>query len=104
LKVGYRETPFGARLGAVSQLEHWAKTRDRFRAARIATQAPQGAVFTMGRTNSGSDVALQAGAGHAGLILADEGSHVRTIEGNTSNAVMSRRRRKSSLRGWFAWW
>lgn len=100
----YRDIPFGTRFGAVSQVEAWAKTRDVFVVSRIATVAAQGSIFTMDRASSGSDPSKAIAAGHTGLVVEDLGDRVRTIEGNTGNAIASRERRKSSLRGWVDWW
>ena len=104
LGVGYAQTPFGTRFGAVAQIEDWAKDTTRFTRSLVASTAPQGAIFTMDRANSGSDPATQITSGHTGLVVEDQGRTVRTIEGNTSNAVQSRIRRKSTLRGWVDWW
>jgi hypothetical protein len=99
----YGETPFGRRIAAVAGLQRWAVHHDRWLDADTAAPAAPAAVFTMGRTGSGSDAGHNPNAGHCGLVVADEGEWLRTIEGNTNNRVASRRRRKTSLRGWFTW-
>lgn len=109
LKEGLRATrwediPFGDRFGAVSQIEDWARNGGRAIRPRVSVPAEPGAIFTMSRGGSGSDPSEAVTAGHTGLVLADEGAFVRTIEGNTSNGVFSRRRRKSSLRYLHRWW
>jgi hypothetical protein len=58
----------------------------------------------MGRGRSGSDSAAPTGAGHTGVVVADDKTHVITVEGNTANAVGSRRRRKTDLSGFVTWW
>lgn len=100
----YADIPLGARLGGVSQIERWGKANDRFIRSRVATVAQPGSIFTMSRLGSGSDPSDTVRSGHCGFILADEGAWVTTIEGNSGNAVRSRRRRKSSFRGWVTWW
>lgn len=105
LAVGdYSATPFGRRFGAVAQIEAWAKREDRFTVARAGREAPVGAIFTMSRSGSGSDPSTAIRAGHTGFVLRNDGSRVVTLEGNTSNAVKSRSRRKTTLRGWVRWW
>lgn len=109
LKVGlnaptYATIPFGDRFGAVSQIEDWGKANSRFDRSLVATTAAPGAIFTMDRTASGSDPSAAIGSGHTGLVIEDLGDALFTIEGNTSNAVATRTRKKSTLRGWVRWW
>ena len=100
----YKDIPFGARFGAVKQIEDWAKANGRFHKALASSPAPVGSIFTMARKGSSSDPSEELHAGHAGFILADLGTEVVTIEGNTHNAVLRRVRRKTSFRGWASWW
>jgi hypothetical protein len=100
----WAEIPFGARLAAVSEIERWAKKRSTFERAMASTAVEPASIFTMSRSGSGSDTSPTAGAGHTGLVVSDDGSHVITIEGNTGNAVGSRRRRKTMLSGFVTWW
>lgn len=74
--------------------------------------APAGSIFVMYREGSGSDAgsahsAGQSkwdGLGHTGLVLADQGDQVLTLDGNVSDKVWSGTRRKSSLLGYITWW
>lgn len=97
--------PFPRWFGGVAQGEDWARKERRFTSrAKHSGPWPQGAIFTMGREGSGSDPSTSIRNGHTGLVLADDGDYVLTIEGNTSNAVLSKRRRKTDLRGFITWW
>jgi len=102
--VSYNDIPFGKRLGAVAQIQAWGKSTGRFTKATASVIADPGCIFVMSRAGSGSDAAATTGAGHTGLVVADDRTHVLTIEGNTGNAVGSRRRRKTELSGFVTWW
>jgi hypothetical protein len=105
LNVGaWTEIPFGARLAAVSEIERWGRQNDRLVRAMASTVVEAASIFTMSRSGSSSDTTPQPGAGHTGLVVRDDGSHVITIEGNTTNAVGSRRRRKTTLGAFLRWW
>jgi len=95
---GWDEIPFGSWFGGAQQIEDWGKERGSFHRALILQSVASGSIFSMNR--GGSTVR----AGHAGLVIADDIEHVITIEGNISNGVWSRRRRKDSLRGVIYWW
>lgn len=96
--------PFPAWFGATAQIEAWGKEKNRFTSSGGSTAWPAGAIFTMSRAGSGSDSSTAIRSGHVGLIVADEGQKVVTIEGNTGDAVAWQRRPKSSLRGYVVWW
>jgi hypothetical protein len=106
LGVGdYRRIPFGARFGAVSQIERWARSGNRLFVPPAFPHSVVGSIFTMGRHGSGSDLSTSITAGHTGLVInLDEDGNYITIEGNTSNSVRSMRRRPSTLRGLVMWW
>ena len=101
----YIPHPFPRWFGAVAQIEDWANETGRFHTfTGDPGECPPGAIFTMARGKSGSDPQTAIRNGHTGLVIADEGDHVVTIEGNTGNAVETRRREKTGLRGWVRWW
>lgn len=111
LKVGlktrtYSATPLGRRVGAVSQLERWGRREGRYTSARRRGGDGElaGVIFTMSRTGSGSDLHGNTNAGHTGLVLRSEGPFFFTVEGNTGNAVASRKRRWSTARAVISWW
>jgi len=102
---GWSEIPFGDWFGGAQQIEDWGKARGTFHRATADRPAPAGTIFSMGRGGSGSDSGgATARAGHVGLVVVDDGTHVVTIEGNVSNGVRSYRRKKDSLRGFIDWW
>jgi len=93
--------PFKKFFGGASQIENWGK--DRRRQASSDSPLP-GDIFTMGRSASGSDATQALEAGHTGFVLSDQGRYVCTLEGNISNGVFSRTRKKTSLRWFIRWW
>jgi hypothetical protein len=103
-KTSYDQIPFGKRLGSVYQIEAWAKAGGRIFRPDEFPLDPAGAIFTMGRAGSGSDLTSSVSAGHTGLVLCRQGDLLVTIEGNTGNAVKSLTRRPSTLRGLVKWW
>lgn len=100
----WRETPFGARFGAVSQIVDWARSNQRLVQPANAGVIEPGTVFVMRRAGSGSDEASGAGAGHTGIVVKDEGARLITVEGNTGNRVWSHARLKAQLTGFVTWW
>ena len=96
--------PFKEYFGGPSAAEKWAKNLGTLERARAGYKALPGAIFTMGRGGSGSDPTVAVGAGHIGMVIADDGNHIITIEGNVSNSVKSLRRRKTDLRYFMNWW
>ncbi len=97
--VDWKKHPFGAWFGGVAQIKQWGKDHGRF------SKIPQpGDIFVMPRAGSSSDPSRSTRAGHCGLVVAVDGKHVHTIDGNVSNCVDSRYRRISSLSGFVRWW
>ena len=103
-KTSYDQIPFGKRLGSVYQIESWGKKQGRIFRPHEFPGDPSGAIFTMGRAGSGSDLSSSVAAGHTGLVLCKQGDLLVTVEGNTGNAVKSLTRRPSTLRGLVKWW
>lgn len=99
----WADIPFGEWFGGVAEICDWANKRACYH-QRHAREWPAGAIFTMGRSHSGSDAATTSRAGHTGFVVADDGDGVITVEGNTGNGVRSRRRKKSDLDGYVTWW
>lgn len=74
--------------------------------------APAGSIFVMYRAGSGSDAAggrsaslkKWEGPGHTGIVIADLGDRVLTIEGNVGDRVWTGSRKKTELLGYIAWW
>ena len=97
--------PFPKWFGGVAQIEEWAEEHDVFtKRTKFKGDWPVGAVFTMGRSGSGSDPSTSIRNGHTGLVVADIGGAILTVEGNTGNAVLHKVRKKTSLRGFAKWW
>ena len=80
----------------------WAEERDALLPA--GGPAPVGSIFLMVREGSGSDTSSGSAAGHCGIVVADHGETVETVEGNVSNRVVRRTRKKSELSGFVQWW
>lgn len=100
----WKDIPFGGWFGGVSQIEDWGKKTNRWMAPVPVVVSP-GALFTISRGQSGSDVAQAPRAGHVGFVVCDNGDgSVTTIEGNVSNQVGYHKRKKSALRGVVTWW
>lgn len=95
--------PFPKWFGGVAQIEEWAgdafNKRTKFKGAW-----PTGAIFTMGRSGSGSDPSTSIRNGHTGLVVIDDGDTILTVEGNTGNSVAHKVRKKTALRGFVTWW
>jgi hypothetical protein len=103
-KEEWKDIPLGNWWGGASQLEKWGDKNDRSRTCFAPKIVEPGTIFTMARGSSGSDSSSSAKAGHTGYVVADDGDHVITIEGNVGDKVQSRRRRKDSLRFFITWW
>lgn len=101
-KKKWSDIPLGNWWGAVSQIESWAKKNGKSHPTSVL--AEPGMIFTMGRSSSSSDSSASTTAGHTGYVVADDGTHIITVEGNVSNKVQSRRRQKSDLRSFIVWW
>ena len=97
----WEDIVFGRWFGGVTQTRKWAEKEGVWR-EEIGYCFP-GELFVMGRRGSGSDSTRSATAGHIGIILFDEGDSVRTVEGNASNGVRSRSRKKVDLWGIVDW-
>lgn len=97
----WQDTPMRRWLGGVTQWENWAGGNGCMLPG-VAPALP-GDVFTMGRAGSMSDTSNHHRAGHCGLVLWADDTHIVTIEGNTSNRVASKRRARSSLRHLIRW-
>ena len=95
-------TPFGRWFGGVWQIHRWGEERGCLFDADSHTSR-SGEIFLMSRTGSLSDPSRTTRAGHCGLVLADKGDRVVTIEGNTKNSVRSLTRKKSSLESFVRW-
>lgn len=96
--------PFERFFGGPNPAEKWAKDLGILEKAKASYKALPGTIFTMGRGGSGSDPTAATGAGHIGIVISDDGNHIITIEGNISNSIGSRRRRKTELRYFMIWW
>lgn len=95
-------TPFGKWFGGAWQIKEWGENRGCLYEASSHTSR-SGEVFLMSRAGSSSDPSRSTRAGHCGLVLADQGDRVITIEGNTKNAVRSLSRKKSTLDSFVRW-
>jgi len=100
----WKDTPFETWYGGAEQIRQWGSTHGCLHKASTSQKVEVGEVFVMSRSGSGSDVSSSVSAGHVGLVVYDDGDAVVTIEGNTSNAVKSLRRKKSSILGFIKWW
>jgi hypothetical protein len=93
--------------GGPAPVEEWARTEGfPMWAASGRGQVLPGDVFTQARDGSGSDATQAVDAGHIGLVVGvdpDDSQYVITIEGNISQGVGSRRRRKRDLRYFIRW-
>tara|TARA_R110000824_G_scaffold53670_1_gene148392 strand:+ start:181 stop:903 length:723 start_codon:yes stop_codon:yes gene_type:complete len=99
---GWDTTPFGKWFGGVWQIRKWADERGSLYGASGHDSA-SGEIFLMSRTGSFSDPSRTTRAGHCGLVLADHGDRIITIEGNTSNGVRSMTRKKSAIESFVRW-
>lgn len=96
--------PFGTWFGGVTQIRDWGRECGKYTDFAGGKACPAGSVFVMAREGSGSDPGGTLKLGHTGMIVADLGDQVLTIEGNISNSVGTRKRRKSDLVGYVIWW
>lgn len=97
--VDWSRHPFGSWLGAIAAIQDWAKARGCW-----YRQPLPGDIFTMPRAGSSSDPGQGTRAGHGGLVVAVEGKHIHTIDGNVSDQVGTRLRKISSVSGFVRWW
>jgi peptidoglycan hydrolase-like protein with peptidoglycan-binding domain len=113
IKVGleagsWRDIPFGNWFGGCSQTMKWAqKYEGCWKFSGVEGACAPGSAFEMPRSGSGSDAGGLSGRrpGHTGLVAWDNGDGTFTsIEGNTGDAVKSRRRKISDMIGFVHWW
>lgn len=104
-EIDWSSIPLGDWYGAVVGMEDTAKDLGVFLPDGEDTAIAQvGAFFTMARGSSGSDPATDLTNGHTGIVVADDGEYVYTLEGNAEDSVQWRRRHKSEIRGYVLWW
>lgn len=108
-EIDWRKHPFGWWRGSCVTTEskgsilQWAKDNDRL--IPPGEPAPVGSIFLMARKGSGSDSATGSyAAGHTGIVIADHGSTIETVDGNVSNRVKRCTRKKADLIGFVKWW
>ena len=100
----WEKTPFRKWFGAVSQIYKWGqKNKCLFQVGERKIKG--GDIFIIDRAGSGSDRSFKRvrRAGHTGLVLADEGDRLLTIEANVSNRVKVCSRPKSMIKGIVTW-
>lgn len=108
--IDWKGVPLGNWYGGVAGMEDVAKDLGCFIPdGNDDVVAPAGSIYTMARGNSGSDPATSMTSGHTGIVVADgsfsgEPDYVYTIDGNVSDSVQWKRRKKSVIRGYIAWW
>ena len=107
--TNWKETPLGFRNGSALAFGRWGEQKGRLIAG--SGHAPPGSILVMYRQGSGSDagsrpagVGKWEGVGHTGLVLADLGDSVLSIDGNLSDKCLSRTRKKDILIGYVTWW
>ena len=105
----WQDTPLGFRNASALAFGRWGEAKGRLLAPSEA--APVGSIFVMRREGSGSDAGASAtgagrwdGLGHTGLVVADLGDRVVTIDGNISDRCWSSTRAKAGLLGFVRWW
>jgi peptidoglycan hydrolase-like protein with peptidoglycan-binding domain len=99
----WKGIPFKKWFGGCAQILKWATKHDCYEEANSGRTVETGEVFLLS-SRDGSDPSSSPRAGHTGYVICDEGDAVITIEGNTSNAVKSLRRKKSQIMGFVKWW
>ncbi len=114
MKVGlgcarWQDTPIGWRNASSLAFGKWGEDHGRLLPA--SGPAPVGSIFVMYREGSGSDAGKRAagagrweGLGHTGMVVADLGDAVVTVDGNVSDRCWSMTRKKSTLQGFVIWW
>lgn len=102
--ASWTDIPFGNWFGGVAQIEKWAKQKGVWRRSNAGQPVLAGEIFTMSRVGSSSDAATSTRAGHTGIVIRDEGQKIITVEGNISNKVWTKERRKTTLNGFVRWW
>jgi hypothetical protein len=98
-QINWKSHPFHVWQGSVSGAYQWADKNGRLE------KTPQpGHIYTMPREGSSSDPAIATGMGHTGLIVQVNANDVVTVDGNVSNSVGIRVRKKTDLKGLIRWW
>lgn len=102
-RLGWRAHPFGEWFGAVAELEEWTLAQPGIRRLK---EPEIGALFTMDRAGSGSDISTALKSGHTGIVIfVEEGDeHFWSIEGNVDNRVVVQRRATKTARLFVRWW
>lgn len=98
-QINWKAHPFKVWMGSVSSAYQWADRNNRL------DKSPQpGHIYTMPREGSSSDPSAATSMGHGGLIVQVGAHEVITVDGNVSNSVGIRVRKKSDLKGLIHWW
>lgn len=108
--ASWADTPLGFRNASALAFGRWGEKHARLLPPE--GPAPAGSIFVMYRDGSGSDAAGQRGSGaakwdgtgHTGLVLADLGDRVLSLDGNVSDRCWTATRPKSRLLGYVGWW
>lgn len=105
----WKDTPMGIRNASALAFGRWGEAQGRL--SPTSGPAAAGSIFVMRRAGSGSDASKQtttasgwSGLGHTGLVVADLGDQVVTIEGNMGDRCWSSTRSKADLLGFVRWW
>lgn len=98
-KIDWKQHPFRTWVGSVSMAYQWAE-----RNQRLDKSPVPGHIYTMPREGSSSDPQLSTSQGHSGLIVKVTASELICIDGNVSNSVGIRIRKKSDAKGLIRWW
>jgi len=108
---GYRTElvghPFKYFLGGPQPVEVWGQEQERRYLPTNVGKVVPGTLVTMGRGISDSDPTNVAGAGHILMALGDDPEdeeYFYAIEGNVSNKVAIKRRKKTDMRWFITWW
>ncbi len=114
MKVGlgaqrWQDVPLGWRNASALAFGKWGEQKGRL--LPVSAEAPAGSVFVMYREGSGSDAGTRAagaakwdGFGHTGMVIADLGDRVVTVDGNVGDRCWSCTRPKAGLLGFVRWW
>jgi len=96
LKAGsWADVPWGQWFGAASQIGQWGKDNGVYVQGHEMPLA--GDILVMTRDGSGSDVGGGTSAGHVGIVLWADETHVWSIDGNVSDAVQIKKRKRSQV-------
>lgn len=108
--ASWAETPVGFRNASALAFGAWGEKKGRLLPA--SGPAPSGSIMVMYRQGSGSDAAggraagqpRWEGTGHTGLVIADLGDKVLTLDGNVSDRCWTATRPRSVIIGYVTWW